>query len=89
MSCIYCLRYNQWEDSKWKIGKCKNIDTRIKAFKTSIGTFPDVIILKYVPLLELNASEQFYHAKFKNSKIHDLLKLENISLYQMMIFNYY
>jgi hypothetical protein len=83
MNCVYLLRYNNWENDKWKIGCSKNIKDRLKSYQTSNGKMPDTVFI-----LNCNDSaqkEKEYHFKYKNY-IKDN-KREHFILSRSIIFN--
>lgn len=65
MSCVYLLRYSNWDLCEWKIGKTNNINNRLKHYVTSNGNLPDVVFCKW----DSENEETIYHKKFKNARI--------------------
>jgi hypothetical protein len=77
ISGVYLLRYNNWDVDVWKIGHSKQIQVRLKSYKTSIGSDPDkVFVLKCQNSKQV---ETDYHQKYASlrqtdSREHFVLK---------------
>ena len=66
-NCVYLIHYNEWNDCKWKIGSSKNLDARMKQYKTHNSSIPDIIFVKYI---ESHSEEETnYHKIYKNKRI--------------------
>lgn len=71
ISCIYFLRYNDWLQGKWKIGKTSNLKLRLKQY------------IKPVEKVHLTFQEHQFHLQFESTKIYNSVEFFIISDEQM------
>lgn len=67
MKCVYLVRYDYWENGEWKIGRTKNLNHRMKAYKTTNGSQPNIIFC--LPCVEENVLENMYHKRFRAQRV--------------------
>jgi hypothetical protein len=78
MQGVYLLRYDNWTINEYKIGRSKNIKNRLKAYNTSNGKAPDMIMV--LECEDHQEREKHYHIKFKNQKQLDSKSREHFVL---------
>jgi hypothetical protein len=78
MQGVYLLRYDNWTINEYKIGRSKNIKNRLKAYNTSNGKAPDMIMV--LECEDHQEREKNYHVKFKNQKQSDSKSREHFVL---------